>query len=150
MTILQDKDVEAILNDVGGEPQIFVEGGPYQIPTIDWVTGKFTESFQQFELENDLQAFREATNCCRHYSRAALFVANKCQDDARSNYALAFGYLTYVRLRPDMTLAGHAINFFITKVSDEDKPIVKFYEPQTYSIVELSPLELTTIRMMLV
>jgi hypothetical protein len=111
----------------------------YLLPALNWVAGGFTESW--FEFKNAIGAYSAEDNDCDDFARGAAFLAQVLHHntpDRAKHVGLAFGEFCYI----SNTIGSHAINMFVCREDGALK--IGFYEPQTCSVVELTPDEIGT------
>ena len=140
--------IKGLCDDVDSVPDYLIEGNNYQLPTTEWVLGNYSQDLRWQLQKLGMNQYVPEVNCCRQYAHFAMFVAARCQLSAARNEAiphpLAFGFVALIAQNG----GGHAINCFVTR--ENDQPALKFYEPQTQQLVELTPFEKTHIQLILI
>jgi hypothetical protein len=124
----------------------------YMCPSLNFVRGAFSNGFRSYMAAMGMNDYILNENDCDKYSNAAVHYMNFLHhqtSDKKRGTGIAIGIFDYIRGK-DVTFnefgspltvnAGHSINVIILRHNNEIK--VVFYEPQTYSIVELTPAEI--------
>jgi hypothetical protein len=116
-----------------------IRDAKYSLPTRDYISGPFSDSLRSFLFQLNSNQWKTDQNDCDDFSIAALFLMSFLHHNTVNKVTstgIAFGEFHYIR-----DIGGaHAINVAIVRESDKLKLV--FYEPQTYSIVDLSKQEI--------
>lgn len=139
--ILDQFDIAAVMSGSGIRANSFaVPDAKYILPTRRWIDSDFSSGLWQFQHEMGIARWESESNDCDKFAIAASFYAkwlNHSSPNRNVDAGLAFGELYY--LKSGLAGQGHAINFFIALAGDSIQLVC--YEPQTRSVVELSPAE---------
>ena len=114
-----------------------VSDSEYALPTMQWVTGPFSDALRKLQYEFKVNRWTREDNDCDDFARlSAAFaqVLHSNTPDHPEGTALAIGEMWYVQ----DSGGGHAINF---AVCGPDHTDVLFYEPQRVALVQLSEAE---------
>tara|TARA_R110000868_G_scaffold117108_3_gene311137 strand:- start:1405 stop:1845 length:441 start_codon:yes stop_codon:yes gene_type:complete len=118
-------------------PTWSISDGSYAMPTLQWVTGPFSDALRKLQYEFKVSGWTREDNDCDDFARlSAAFaqVLHHNTPDRPEGTALAVGELWYLQDAG----GGHAINF---AVCGPDKTDVLFYEPQRVALVQLTESE---------
>jgi len=114
-----------------------VADSQYALPTMQWVTGPFSDALRKLQYEFKVNRWTREDNDCDDFARlSAAFaqVLHSNTPDHPEGTALAIGEIWYVQ----DTGGAHAINFAVCGPEHTD---VIFYEPQRCATVLLSEQE---------
>lgn len=119
--------------------QYSVRDAKYSLPARSYIEGGFSTALKSFLFQLNSNEWKTEENDCDDFAVAAFFLMSFLHHNTAhkvSQTGLAFGEFHYMRADGQ----GHAINVAIAR--EGEKLSLVFYEPQTYSIVELSKEEI--------
>ncbi len=154
MKILNNFDVNQIVAETifKSDLNLFVADGFYCMYSDNYIAGEGYKKFQKWLFNRGILNWRPSFDCDNYAEAFRVFlqiIHSKTiskQSDSASKQSVAFGIIWYTR---DVN-GGHAINFYITQHADTDKPVLRFIEPQTGQIMQLSESELQSISFALI
>ena len=138
---LTAQEINDVMWEVGALPSnFFTRDASYSLPSISYINGEFSNSLRSFLFNLSSAEWKTESNDCDDFAMAACFLMNFLHHNTVNkvkNTGIAFGEFYYYK----QGVGYHAIN--VAVVRDENQKIkVVFFEPQTYSIVELNKEEI--------
>jgi hypothetical protein len=138
---IDGENIWEIMSDIGVTTDVFITRDRiYSYPSLSFIQGQFSEGLRSFFWSLSSGAWTPEGNDCDDFALGAAFYMGYLHHSTQYKVevsGIAFGEFYYIRDSGE----GHAINVALVKNKDGAIKVV-FYEPQTYSIVELSKSEI--------
>jgi hypothetical protein len=101
----------------------FVQGDDYMLPSKKWITGTFSDAFEDLKWNLGF-VYTDGSNDCREFGGLAIGYARWHHNKKNPGTTLAIGEFDYVK----DGVAGHEI--VATVGAENGKLVVRFFEPQ--------------------
>lgn len=145
MTVSGNELNEVLAHLTPGAPVILINDDKYLLPTPGWIKNDFSAGLFEFQAFFGISRWSTESNDCDKFALATVFYAHWLHEKSPNrtvSAGITCGEVYYISSRG----GPHAINFFV--VSNKGELQVIFYEPQTCSIIQLSPAELKSITLL--